>query len=263
MELETKCYHCDSLATSREHVPPLCIFPEAKDVRNMNFRKNLITVPSCDLHNSNKSHDDEFLMVSVAGIVSNNKLGFVHNRTKIDRALRRKSKDFINKCIIKNNVEKTIIASTGTKFPVLLGNPDVERLKNCFEHIAYGIWQHEFGNSFKGTVKIVLGFLIPQDNDGKTLDMFIKRKFQLEPGLLEIKGSNPEVFTYQFCKPDNFGASALKLVFYQGTEVFVAMLPEGKPIPYDLGFDLMQKGIHSNFKLGNENFEFNKPNDLG
>lgn len=53
---------CDQPATSREHVPPACLFPEEKDIRTSLFRNNLITVPSCDLHNSKKSTDDEFLM---------------------------------------------------------------------------------------------------------------------------------------------------------------------------------------------------------
>lgn len=53
---------CDRLACSREHVPPRNLFPKEKDIRRENYRKNLITVPSCELHNAAKSHDDEFLM---------------------------------------------------------------------------------------------------------------------------------------------------------------------------------------------------------
>jgi hypothetical protein len=52
---------CDSLATSSEHVPPKCFFPEKKDLpREVDLRKNLFKVPSCDAHNSQKSHDDEY-----------------------------------------------------------------------------------------------------------------------------------------------------------------------------------------------------------
>jgi len=89
------CYKCNDIATSREHVPPICLFPEAKDVSGLNFRKDLITVPSCDKHNSKKSHDDEFLMVSIAGIVGNNLVGYLQFQTKVSRAIRRKSKDFL------------------------------------------------------------------------------------------------------------------------------------------------------------------------
>ena len=254
-----KCYHCNAEAISREHVPPLCLFPEAKDVLGMNFRKDLITVPSCDLHNSRKSHDDEFLMVSVASIVSNNRLGYVHTKTKIERALRRKSQDFINKAVVRNMRGKVLVASDGKKFPVLIGNPDITRLTKCFEDIAYGVWYHEHGSRFKGLIKMVFGFLIHERKDDQTLMKFIKRRFEVDPGLLTVKGSNPEVFTYQFCKPDNAGSISLKLTFYQGTDVFIAMLPEGLPVPYNLGVDLINKGIRSTMTLGDEEFEFNNP----
>jgi len=76
---------CSEIASSREHVPPMCLFPEEKDIKTSMFRKNLITVPSCTLHNSKKSKDDEFLMACVAGIVGNNFLGYFHTHTKIKR----------------------------------------------------------------------------------------------------------------------------------------------------------------------------------
>jgi hypothetical protein len=60
MSIVSTCYMCDSLETSREHAPPRCFFPESKAI-GRNLRVNLITVPSCDIHNSEKSKDDEFL----------------------------------------------------------------------------------------------------------------------------------------------------------------------------------------------------------
>jgi hypothetical protein len=44
------CYRCESIATSREHVPPRNLFPEARETECVDFRINLITVPSCDAH---------------------------------------------------------------------------------------------------------------------------------------------------------------------------------------------------------------------
>lgn len=58
------CYMCDELATTVEHIPPKCIFPETKDLedKTLNLRKKLLTVPSCTLHNNAKSGDDEYLL---------------------------------------------------------------------------------------------------------------------------------------------------------------------------------------------------------
>jgi len=55
---------CASLATSREHTPPSCFFPE-ESAFGRDLRKNLVTVPSCDHHNSKKSKDDEFFRAAI------------------------------------------------------------------------------------------------------------------------------------------------------------------------------------------------------
>ena len=56
MPVPKTCYVCDAPATCREHVPARGIFPTESE-----FRKSLITVPSCAAHNTDKSDEDEFL----------------------------------------------------------------------------------------------------------------------------------------------------------------------------------------------------------
>lgn len=48
------CYYCGGEVTGKEHVPPRSFFPKGK-------RQNLITVDSCDLHNQEKSKEDEYI----------------------------------------------------------------------------------------------------------------------------------------------------------------------------------------------------------
>jgi hypothetical protein len=61
------CYFCGALATSKEHVPPRCLFPKAGDVVDgADYRKNLVTVASCDVHNMHKSKEDEYLRFILA-----------------------------------------------------------------------------------------------------------------------------------------------------------------------------------------------------
>ncbi len=48
------CYACSRTATTREHAPPISFFPSE-------LRKNLITVPSCRLHNNDNSADVEYV----------------------------------------------------------------------------------------------------------------------------------------------------------------------------------------------------------
>lgn len=49
--LQPTCYMCDGPAASVEHAPAQCFFPKG-------YRLNLITVPSCLLHNNFISKDD-------------------------------------------------------------------------------------------------------------------------------------------------------------------------------------------------------------
>lgn len=249
---------CGRLATTREHTPPLCLFPEIKDTHGINFRKNLITVPSCDDHNSKKSKDDEFLMVLLAGIVGNNFLGFYHTQTKVSRALRRKSEDFLTKTVMRNARYHEVKATSGKKYYIISGNPDYQRLVKCFEHIVAGLYYNEFREVFKGKFKMFLGFINYNDDDTNTLVKYIKRGFELEKLAQEEKGDNPGIFKYQFCSPDEFGLIGLKMTFYQGAEIFVSLQPHNKEIPFNLGMFLMEKGIPTTFNVGDEKFEFNK-----
>ena len=88
LEMSDSCYICSAEATSREHVPPKCLFPEYKDVPDRDFRRNLISVPSCDTHNSSKSQDDEYLLFILISHYENNAVAKEQFSTKIVRALK-------------------------------------------------------------------------------------------------------------------------------------------------------------------------------
>lgn len=263
MATEQKCYMCDEIASSREHVPPLCLFPEIKDTKGFNFRKNLITVPSCNIHNSNKSDDDEFLMLSLSGLLKNNPVGNFHQMTKANRALRRKNKDFIEKEVLRNHKYGKIQTTDGKFRIISVGNPNFERLSKCLEHIAFGLYFYEFNERFQGELRMILEFIDYSDENTQTLKKFLKRRFEIEKELnLEIKGSNPEVFYYQFHKPDKFGLIGLKTVFYGSAEAYFAFIKTGTIEPFDLAMKLISNGMHTFIELGEERFEFNKKTDV-
>jgi len=250
---------CDKIATSREHVPPFCLFPELKDTKGINFRKNLITVPSCDIHNSKKSDDDEFLLLSLSGLIKNNPLGSFHQLTKANRAIRRKNKNFIEKEVLRNHKYGKIQTTDGKFRIVSIGNPNYERLTKCLEHIAKGLYHHEFNERFKGELRMILEFIEYTDDNTQTLKKFLKRRFEVEKELnLEIKGDNPEVFYYQFHKPDKLGLVVLKTVFYGTAEAYFSFMGQDSKEPFDLVMKLISGGIHSFIELGDGKFEFNK-----
>ncbi len=258
MKEKSKCYACDNLAVSKEHVPPRCLFPEKKDIKGIDFRKGLIKVPSCDLHNSKKSSDDEFLMFSLAGLINNNFVGQMLHTTKIPRALKRKSETFISDQVLRNHEFKTIKSSNNKTKIASIGQPNFDRLIDCFEHIAYGLYYYEFKNTFEGDIAVIMDFLEYEDKDFVSMVKIIKKMFNSEKALNQIiKGENREVFTYQFMKPDKDGLIALKTVFYGSAEVYFSFKPKAIKQSFDLARELMKNGIKTIFEFGDESFTIN------
>ncbi|HDX8380283.1 TPA: hypothetical protein RQM98_002565 [Aeromonas salmonicida] len=56
------CYFCGGEVTGVEHIPPRSFFPKGK-------RRELITVDSCDIHNQEKSREDEYVRAILLGSI--------------------------------------------------------------------------------------------------------------------------------------------------------------------------------------------------
>jgi hypothetical protein len=247
---------CDNPATSREHVPPKCIFPERKDFSGQNLREDLITVPSCEVHNSKKSKDDEFLMVSIAGILGNNSIGYRQNMTKVSRAIRRTSNQLLDNAFLKR--KHYVVNLEGNAFlEVIWGTPDYKRLENCFEHIALGLFFHHNAKRFKGRLKVVMGHLYHFEKNPATFIQFIKHRAEIDLKDRERFGNNPSVFFYQFTDKDKYGLFLLKMCFYEGVDIFVSFIPDGVMIPPNFAMQLIGGGIKTYLNLGDTSYEFN------
>lgn len=251
---EELCYMCDEVATSAEHVPPKCLFPEKSEV-GVDYRKNIITVPSCEKHNGEKSHDDEFFLVSIAGIIGNNSIGFEHYTGKVQRALKRTAYKFLDKVFLKKVIVQ--VESENRFFDVLWGTPDYHRLVTCGQHIAYGIYRHHFGANFHGRVKPYLGFLHSHEQNPKAFKELITRKVKLELDGVPKCGENQKIFYYQLTEPDEFGLFLVRLCFYENVDIYVAFLPEGHQPPSSLAIELMNRGIKTIIKQDSKSYEFN------
>ncbi|BFM13930.1 hypothetical protein R50073_01130 [Maricurvus nonylphenolicus] len=253
METET-CYMCDSVSTSVEHVPPKCLFPTHKD-SGANYRVNLITVPSCEKHNGEKSRDDEFLMVSIAGIIGNNSIGYQHYNGKIQRALKRTSYKLLDKVFLKKQMSR--VGEENEFLDILWGTPDYTRLISCFEHIAMGIYRHHFGKRFQGELKPYLGFLHTNEQNLKAFKEWMQLKANKELENQPKYGSNQEVFYYQYTVPDKFGIYLVRLCFYDNVDVYVAHMPVTSEKPSMLAMELLNRGIKTYVHEDGKVFEFN------
>lgn len=93
--MTNKCYYCGNQATSTEHIP-------AKSLLNGHSYLNLLTVPSCDKHNKDKSELDKIIgFILIKPTISGYKL-FTPNPKKT--ALRNLVTEINIKNIYKNNL---------------------------------------------------------------------------------------------------------------------------------------------------------------
>jgi hypothetical protein len=115
----------------------------------------------------------------------------------------------------------------------------------------------EFGRPFDGRFKVFLGHLRYSDSNSAQFAKFIKDRIDLDSRDRPRIGQNPDVFFYQISGEDQFGLSSIRLCFYGGIEIFVAVIPQGKDVQPDIGMLLISKGVKTILTLGDKEYEFN------
>jgi len=216
------CYLCDKIATSVEHVPPKCIFPEQKDLPDgVNLRNQLYTVPSCDDHNLKKSHDDEYFLYAIDICNQLNQIGRTHYRTKLRRAIKRNPS--LLKRLSYSAVPATVTDPHTLKqeesFAIAL---EEERFNNIIGQLSRAIYYHHYQDKWIGDVKYQAEFLSPtvDPSDGsnrraKKISKEADKMFASSP----YYGENPEVFKYQVV--ENQESRWFRLHFYEGCKILL------------------------------------------
>lgn len=226
------CYYCGRPATSAEHVPPRCIFPEGKDAFGADMRKNLITVPSCDEHNLEKSKDDEFLMGCVTPVVGNNGAGYIQTQTKLRRAFEHSGGRLLG-AVMPDAKEATWVRPDGARFPILVGQADVQRLCRAFEHVARGLYFHLRQSRFVGRCRVIPSFVrFPDDRELVVIQELARVMLRQERSNWICHGQNLDVFRFQFGPTDQYGLLPMVMTFFGGAEVFVSFQPDGVELPF-------------------------------
>lgn len=213
---------CDAPATSSEHVPQKCLFPERKDLLSkIDLRKNLLNVPSCDAHNSQKSRDDEYLLYVLSGSFQINEVGRNLYRTKVRRAIKR------NASVLAK------IASTAT--PVSFREPNAEdvvksvahkldanRFNTIIDRLARAIYFYHFKEKWSYGIRYRAEFLFATLNQSDEANARIKEiSRQADEWFSSIAyiGENPEVFKYQSLEADD--ERIMRLHFYEGCKLLL------------------------------------------
>ena len=187
------------------------------------FRKNLITVPSCDLHNSAKSSDDEFFLFIVSAQYRGNYHKDAHFENKVMRAFNRSPNRFISMIEDLTPVECTGL--DGEQFESAMFKIDPDRLDKVAHHLARGIYFYHFCKKWLGKSATLTNILGVNGNISSSENKFIASQITKVSKSFEglpSYGDNKEIFQYQIYSR-NEDAHALRLEFFEGVEIFVVL----------------------------------------
>ncbi|WP_443096705.1 hypothetical protein ACTT2I_16620 [Stenotrophomonas sp. PUT21] len=217
------CYYCGFEASTAEHVPPQGIFPRQKDSPDgKDYRKQLITVPSCEEHNTDKSREDEYLLYTLAMSLPSNEVAKHQFLTKIMRAVKRRPKLMER---LLTETQEVVVHDTvaGTWEKTIAFRPEESRLIGMFTCIAKGLYFHEKRTPWLGDVSVLIEFMLSFDDLEKNEDqrLLVERLDTFLEGQ-PLRGNNQDVFGYQFVEAD--GKVLARLHFYGSSKVTVAFI---------------------------------------
>jgi hypothetical protein len=199
-----------------EHIPPKCLFPETKDLPGTDYRKNLISVPSCDAHNSHKSKDDEYLLFILIAHFDNNRVAENQFRTKILRALKR-SPALLR--IYKQKTQDVVLDGE----PTMAFQFNRKRVDRELSQMIRGLYFNATGNKWLSRIAIHSpGIFVFEGPDAQFVNETTQSMASAAALFFEDqpkKGDNSDVFWYQLhAEPENRRLLA-RMCFYAGLEI--------------------------------------------
>jgi hypothetical protein len=232
---ETACYMCEAPAVSREHAPPACFFPEAKDLPDgIDLRRNLITVPSCDAHNSKKSHDDEYLWFHIIASNAINECGQNMVRTKGLRQIQRRA-------ALGNALMKTATpaysydAETASWKPTAKVQFDGPRFYGALEKVGRALYYHHFGHKWARSVVVIPRFTLFSGEEPSAIRSAWRKVLELADLAFSSGskryGDNQDAFLYQVYSEPEAKGLMLRATFY-GHAAITLFFTETQAPPY-------------------------------
>lgn len=177
-----KCVYCrNNKATTRDHVPPKCLFPKPRP-------NDLITVPACESCNKAASQDEEYflsvIMLTDAGVTETGRSHWKKLRRMYNRRRGVKS-------TIASSIEnKPYFTPTG----IYLGHRltishDDSRFRNVVLKIVRGLYFFEYDEIFPEKATIQYRFLISRHERNNMLKYLseTKKPKRIWPGTFEYR----------------------------------------------------------------------------
>lgn len=231
---DSQCYCCEKTATTTEHIPPRCFFPEKKYLPNNSpdYRKNLVTVPSCSEHNNSRSKDDQYTAAVITMNSANNDIGFAIYKSKwLDTMCRRDAS--LGKRIFSTAREVRVISKKDSLLipsQTLAISYEMERIENVIKSIVHGLYYLEFQRKWINDIDIISPNFLQNDLNHtpdihklKQMNQYFIDLQEHQQYGLEKKGSHFDIFYYQFLKGTTENCHTIRMVFYNHF-IFFAIL---------------------------------------
>lgn len=200
----TTCYMCENEASSDEHAPPRSFFPTG-------HRHQLLTVRSCDVHNTDTSDDDEYVRNILVTFAGCNELasGFLSGKAKrsFERSPALLKQTFHNVVWTEYEGEKTAAFEM-----------DLDRFERTMHKIAAALYFTQSGERIWWQTHSVIKQLVGPDLKGGDADYLFGMMNEANP---PWNGTNPRVFKFRFISVPNMPVT-FHFMFYEGVDVIVA-----------------------------------------
>ena len=204
------CFICGEKAESKEHSPARCYFPEDQE-----YRKNLITVPSCRAHNQDTSKDDEYVRNIIAMSIGTNAIAY---KQFIDKSVEgfRKSTGLLKSTTGKR---KDIFIDSKPSYAFQI---DRERFNKVMRKIAYALFYDSFKQPWNRELIVATKNLVTEGMQLDELGVVIGALERYLPDI-ELDGQNPKVFKYWFgdTESDDVHEKVLRMIFYEGFHIWI------------------------------------------
>ena len=209
--MDDTCYICSQSANSKEHAPARCFFPDGSA-----YRKNLITVPSCKLHNEDTSKDDKYVRNVIAMSIDNNAIAFKQFIDKTVQAFKKSPALLKTTTEIKKKV--SIDGQSATAIQI-----DRARFDKVIKKIGYALFFIEYRRPWQRRLIVMPKNLYDENMGVDELGALVKEFEGLFPKN-NFSGDNLEVFKYSFLENDtgDINDKILRIIFYEGFHVWIS-----------------------------------------
>jgi hypothetical protein len=207
------CYMCDRGATTREHTPPLSFFPDGR-------RVNLITVPSCKVHNNDNHLDVEYVRNIIVTDINANQVAQDMFQDKVLRSYKRNPK------LVQRTFQKVREVKIGGR-ETAITRLNQTRFNPILRAIAFALYFYDFKEKFQYRWSIYNATMLSEGQAFHDMrDDFNPqaRAFLRNVPVADRDTNQPEVFKYGVFRQADHRV-IYRLVFYGGVDIYAIGIP--------------------------------------